>query len=141
MELTFEQGTEEFIAEALGLQIDNDGYFRTEDGEYAAVSDGREKLHRDNIGAFEYNEECPNDTLLVPDSFPEIVEHSKRMDEKDTDEEAASEAMEDFLEAVADSMDDTEHATARSPARVVGLVVGVALLVVLLVKGVRRLFR
>lgn len=141
MELTFEQGTEDFIAEGLGLQIDDDGYFRTEDGEYAAVSDGREKLHRDNIAAFEHHEDYPQDTLLVPDTFPEIVEHSKRMKEKETDEEAADEAMEDFLEAVADSMDDNQHTTARSPKRVAGLVVGVVLLIVLLVKGVRRLLR
>jgi len=109
MNLTYEKGSAGFVIDALGLDTDEDGYVLYEDGEYAAVSDGREKLHKEEVGAFEHNEDYPQDTLLVPDTFPEIVEHSKRMQETETDEEAAEETMEEWLHSVAEATEEREE--------------------------------
>ena len=136
MNLTYEKGSAGFIIDALGLDTDEDGYVLYEDGEYAAVSDGREKLHKAEVGAFEHNEDYPQDTLLVPDTFPEIVEHSKRMQEKDTDEEAAEEAMEEWLHSVAESTAQHEQESQQR-----GYLVVVAVAVLVLAVVVRRLLR
>ena len=135
MNLTYEKCRVDFIKDGLGLDTDEDGYVLYEDGEYAAVSDGKEKLHKDEVGAFEHNEDYPQDTLLVPDTFPEIVEHSKRMQEKDTDEEAAEEAMEEWLHSVAESTAQHEKKSQR------GYLVVVAVAVLVLAVVVRRLLR
>ena len=132
MNLTYEKGSAGLIIDALGLDTDEDGYVLYEDGEYAAVSDGREKLHKDEVGAFEHNEGYPQDTLLVPDTFPEIVEHSKRMEEKDTDEEAAEEALEEWLHSLAEVQEQESQQ---------GYIVVVAVAVLVLAVVVRRLLR
>ena len=95
MNLIYGKCRVDFIIDALGLDTDEDGYVLYEDGEYAAVSDGKEKLHKYEVGAFEHNEDYPQDTLLIPDTLSEIIEHCERVQEKDTDEEAAEEAMEE----------------------------------------------
>ena len=103
MEITFEEESVDFMLDALELSTDSEGYVTTKTGQYAAVSDGREKLHKNKIAAFEYDEDYPQDTLLVPDTFPDIVDHVKRMEEKDGDEKAEEEAMKEFLTSIVQS--------------------------------------
>jgi len=126
MKLTFEQESVEFMLDALELGTDTEGYVTTKDGQYAAVSDGRDKLHKDEIGVFEHDEDYPQDTLLVPDTFPEIVDHAQRMEERDVDEEAAEEAVEEFLTSITDM---ERNRRLKEVGKRITLVTGVLLLI------------
>ena len=94
MKLIFDESSVGFMLEAFELSTDEDGYVMAGD-EYAAVSDGSEKLHKDEVAVFEHDESCPKDVLLVPDTFHAIVEHTKRMD---TNESSLSKTRPESLE-------------------------------------------
>jgi len=65
MELTYEMGAEDFIFEALGLQLDEAGHLLYEDGGYVPTLCGKDSLRFDKIGAIAHKEAYPHDTALV----------------------------------------------------------------------------
>lgn len=75
MDIVFDRGRTAFMLDAIGLSTDDDGYVVTANGDYAPVSDGRKRLHKDNIGYIQHDESVPCDTILVPDDFSAIVRH------------------------------------------------------------------
>jgi len=137
MDVTFGDGMQGTMIEALGLDTDESGYVLTSDGDYAAVSDDRERLHKDEIAAFEHDESKPDDTLLIPDNFCEIVDHQKRMDEKDIDEKEQKEAVENLLESVADSIEEQEELTRKEKLLADTIIIGLTIIVVALVRKVK----
>lgn len=73
MELSYSRGAEDFILDALALELDEAGHITYEDGGYVPTLCGKESERIDRVGAYAHSEEHPNDTAIVCDHMSCIV--------------------------------------------------------------------
>jgi len=83
MELTYDKGAEDFIFEALGLQLDKSGNLMYEDGGYVPTLCGKESIRVDKVGGYVHDETYPYDTAIMCDNFSCIVSHQVESEEWD----------------------------------------------------------
>lgn len=84
MELNYSRYRENFIFEALGLELDEAGHLVYEDGGYVPTLCGKDSQRIDRVGAYAHSEEHPHDTALVCDNFSCLVSwESDRRDDWD----------------------------------------------------------
>jgi hypothetical protein len=86
-ELTYDRSAEDFILEALGLELVPAGHVRYEDGTYVPTLCGKASLRIDNVGAYAHYEEEPlpeydgeDDVRVVCDHISCIVDWTREED-------------------------------------------------------------
>jgi len=77
MNLTYDKSAENFILDALDLELDEAGYVMYESGGYVPTLCDKESQRIDRVGGYVHDEAYTQDTAIMCDHISCIIAHSE----------------------------------------------------------------